>query len=380
MARIVLDGYIARYPLAGMASWVLQYLLGFKKLGHDVYFVEKCSMPDECYDPKRKVMTDDCSVGIEFLDALLTRFGLDGRWCVVDFNGETHGIARSQMQEILRSADLFVDLHTEGAWMDEAQDAGTRILIDGEPGFFQMKMVKKMRAGETLPEYDFYYTNGHNVGRSNCSAPTADKHWRGIFNPIDVELFDGLPPPGKAFTTIMNWRSHPPFEFDGEVYEQKDVEFERFMQLPSLTEVPVEVAVTGEGTPTDRLTAAGWRVADAQDVTSSLDSFIDYIERSAGEFSVCKSGYVRTWSGWFGDRSAAYLAAGRPVVCQDTGFSEHLPCGEGLFAVDTVEAAASALEEIRSDYKRHSDGARELARDCLDARKVLGRLLDEIGT
>ena len=379
MARIVLDGYIARYPLGGMASWVLQYLLGFKKLGHDVYFVEKCSMPDECYDPRRKVMSDDCNTGVEFLDALLTRFGLEGRWCVVDFHGREHGIARAAMRDILRSADLFVDLHTEGAWMEEAQDAGARVLIDGEPGFFQMKMVKKMRAGETLPQYDFYYTNGHNVGRPNYRAPTAGKEWRWIFNPIDIDLFRDAPPDGQAFTTIMNWQSHSPFDFDGRVYGQKDVEFEKFMQLPGLCSVPLEVAVTGAGTPADRLTAAGWRVIDAQVVTSSFDSFIDYIVRSAGEFSVCKGGYVDTWSGWFGDRSAAYLAAGRPVVCQDTGFSEHLPCGRGLFAIDTAEAAAAAFEEISSDRARHSEGARELAGDFLDAPKVMGRFLDEIG-
>ena len=379
MARIVLDGYIARYPLAGMASWVLQYLLGFKKLGHDVYFVERCAWPDECYDPRRQIMTNDCSTGIEFLDSLLARFGLDGSWCVVDYEGTSHGIGRNSIREILRSADLFVDLHTAGAWMDEAQDAGARALIDGEPGFFQMKMVKNMRAGEPLPDYDFYYTNGHNVGRSNFGAPTAGKEWRWIFNPIDLEIFADVVPPGDAFTTIMNWRSHSTFEFDGEQYGQNDVEFEKFMQLPSLCEVPLEVAVTGKRTPTKRLTEAGWSVVDAERVTSSFDSFVGYVSGSAGEFSVCKNGYVRTWSGWFGDRSAAYLAARRPVVCQDTGFSEHLPCGEGLFAVDSAETAASAFEDIRGNYDRHAGRAREIAGDFLDAPKVIGRFLEEIG-
>lgn len=378
MARVVLEGYIGRYPLGGMASWVLQYLLGFKSLGHEIYFVERCTMEQECYDPRLRIMTDDCSSGVEFLEELLRRFEVDG-WCFVDYEGKTYGLTREEIRDVMRTTDLFLDVSTQGAWIDYADRAGARVLIDGEPGFFQMKMVQKQQAGEPLVEYDFYYTNGHNIGRPTCLAPSAGKEWRGIFNPVQCDLFDPSTPRRDVFTTVMNWQSHPPFTFDGQTYGQKDVAFERFMSLPQLSRVPLEVAVTGPATPTSRLKAAGWNVADAQMVTASFDSFTDYIADSAGEFSVCKEGYVSTRTGWFGDRSAAYLAAGRPVVCQDTGFSEHLPCGDGLFAVATAEDAAEALREVSANYEHHSRAARSIAREFLDAPRVLGRLLDEIG-
>ncbi len=177
----------------------------------------------------------------------------------------------------------------------------------------------------------------------------------------------------------MNWQSYEPIEYRGETYGHKDIEFEHFIGLPSSTAATLEAAVSGHDVPRDRLVNAGWKLRDAHDVTSSFDVFRDYIGESAGEFSVCKSGYVRTGTGWFSDRSAAYLAAGRPVVLQETGFSAHLPCGEGLFAVRDMDEAADALDEVIGDYYRHAKGALTVARESLDARVVPGRFLDELG-
>jgi hypothetical protein len=380
MARIVIGSYMVRYPLGGVLSSSLQWLVGFQRMGHDVYFVEKNGWANSCYDPSKNVMSDDCSYGTRALDELLSRFGLENRWCFVDAEGRYHGLARERIEAVFRSADVFVDRGTHGAWLAEAGHSGLRVYVDGEPGMRQMRMENSLAAGETLPEYDFYFTTGRNVGTARSSSPTAGKTWRPIAHPVVVDLFSHRPAgDGAAFTTVMNWQSYEPIRFRGDVFGHKDVEFEKFIDLPQRTGVPMEVAASGGKLPVERLRQAGWRILDAHQVTVSVDSYWEYLSCSRGEFGVCKSGFVRTNNGWFGDRGSAYLASGRPVVQQDTGFGDHLPCGVGLMAVRTADEAAAAIEEITADYERHSRRAREIAKEHLEASKVLGGFLREIG-
>jgi hypothetical protein len=380
MARIVLGSYLIRYPLGGMMSWVLQYLVGFSQLGHEVYFVERANWPLACFDPVSKTVTDDPSTGTRVAAELLARFGLADRWCFVDYAGNYHGLAARQIHEVLDHADVFIDMGVHGSWNEDAQHAGCTVLIDGEPGFTQMKMVQRRGTAQELPAYDFYFTTGRNIGTPTSSAPTAGKAWRPIFHPVVVDLFDApLPADGMPATTVMNWQSYDPVEFEGKVYGHKDVEFEKFLDLPGRCELPLEIAVAGHDVPLVRLGEHGWRVVDAHEVSASFDTFRDYIQGSCAEFSVCKSGYVASRSGWFSDRGAAYLASGRPVVQQDTGFGEHLPVGEGLFAVEDVDQAAAAFAAIVGDLPRHAKAAREIAGDCLDASVVLPKFLSEVG-
>jgi hypothetical protein len=380
MARIILGSYMVRYPLGGMMSWVLQYLAGFGRLGHDVYFVEKSGYRNSCYDVDRDVMTDDCSYGAAVVSELLGRFGLGDRWCYVDADGRYHGLSRGRIQSVFDSAELFVDMGTHGAWLDEAGRTGLRVLIDGEPGFTQMKMENRLAAGEPLPEYDFYYTTGRSIGTDRSVAPTAGRGWRPIFHPVDVDVFRCVPAREDApFTTVMNWQSYEPVRYRGDVYGHKDVEFAKFVDLPALTGEPLEIAVSGRKVPARELTGAGWRIRDAHEVTRSFDAFAEYVRASKGEFSVCKSGYVRHRTAWFSDRGAAYLASGRPVIQQDTGFGAHLPCGLGLFAAGTPEEAAEAIGVVSGDYPRHAAAARQIAEDYLDARKVLADFLQDLG-
>ena len=163
---------MVRYPLGGMMSYVLQYLLGFWRLGHDVYFAEKAGYAGSCYDPSRNTMGDDCTYGVRAVRSLLERFGLQDRWCYVDASEHYFGLSRASIEDVLRTADLFVDMGTHGAWLEEAT-GGIRVLLDGEPGFTQMKMAKRQSVGERLPGYDFYYTAGCHVGTPLSSAPTA---------------------------------------------------------------------------------------------------------------------------------------------------------------------------------------------------------------
>jgi len=224
------------------------------------------------------------------------------------------------------------------------------------------------------------YTIGQHVPAGRSTVPIAGKRWRAFFDPVVLDLFAASPiDPAAPFTTVMNGQSYDVVvEYNGIIFGMKDVEFERFVDLPHMVSTSLEVAIAGKDIPVRRLTGAGWRLRNAHHVTASYDSFLAYVRASAGEFSVCKHGYVGTNSGFFSDRSAAYLARGRPVNLQETGFSDHLPCGRGLLAVSTLEGAADAIAAVSSDYTRHARWAREVAAEHLDARNVLRTLLSGV--
>jgi hypothetical protein len=380
MARIVVGSYLVRYPLGGNVSCVLQYLLGLHRLGHEVYFVEKSAYVKSCYDPHANEMTDDCSSGVKIVRDVLTRFGLQDRFCYVDAQDRYHGLSPRSVEAIFRSSDLFIEMGSHEAWLNETGWSKTRILLDGDPGFSQIWIETRISQGDQPPRYDAYFTVGANVGSSRSIAPTAGERWRPYFHPVVVDLFPVTPVGDAApFTTVMNWESYRPVEYRGESYGHKNIEFDNFLDLPSLTPVSLELAVAGPAVPRERLRRHGWGVRDGRAATITTDCYWDYIRASRGEFTVCKNGFVRMNTGWFGDRSSAYLASGRPVVMQDSGFGSRLPCGVGLFAVKDADEAAAALEEIGRDWPRHSRAAREIAVEYLDAPKVLGRLLRDVG-
>ena len=182
MARIILGGYMVRYPLGGMLSNTLQYIIGLKELGHDVYFVEKSAWGNSCFDPEMNIMSNDCSYGLKCVDALLSRFGMKDKWFYKDYQGNCHGLSKSTMNEVFKSSDLFIDYGSHGTWQEEAQGTKRRVLIDGEPGMTQMKMEAKLKNGDDIPKYDSYFTVGQNIGTDICSVPSAGKSWNSIFS------------------------------------------------------------------------------------------------------------------------------------------------------------------------------------------------------
>ena len=192
MARIVMATYMVRYPLGGMLSWALQYCLGLDRLGHDVILVEKATYPKACFDPERKAMTDDCRVGYASVKRLLSRFGLEEKLIFRDFRGMLYGSDERQLANVFRDAVLLIDIGNHGAWADEAAQVRIpTVLIEGEPGFTQIKMVASAAAGKPVPEFDYYYSNGANIGTSRTTAPSAGHEWRHVFNPINTDLFSG---------------------------------------------------------------------------------------------------------------------------------------------------------------------------------------------
>ena len=380
MARIIVSGTMVRYPVGGIHQWMLTWLLGFQRLGHDVYFVEKSGWKNSCYDVGRRIMTDDCTYGIGVVSGILKRFGLNDQWCFVDASNQYHGrLSPQKVEEVFKTCDLFVDMEGD-EWLNEATHSALRVFVDCEPGWFQMKMEMAINEEKQVPDHDYYYTTGRNVGTQRSTTPSAGKNWRTICSPVNVDLFPYQTPRADApFTTVMNWQSNKEIEFNGIKYGQKDMEFPKFLDLPQQIESQLEVAVSGPRVPKKILTDSGWRVRNADDISNSIDSYKDYILASKGEFSVMKNVFVATNCGTISDRSGYYMASGRPAVVQDTGFSEHLPCGRGLFAVRTMEEAAAAIKEINADYEHHSHWARDIALEYMDASKVLKQFLIELG-
>lgn len=379
MARIIVNATMIRFPMGGMNQWVLTWLVGFHRLGHEVYLVENSDWENACFDASRSIMTDDCSYGISVVQPLLARYGLGENWCYIDWAGTHHGLSRARLDELFRTADAFVDFEW-GAFFDRAAGIPLRIFLDGEPGWFQVKLARKLDAGESLRPYDHFFTPGLSMGMESCTSPTVGIQWKPILSPSLVDE----PPPDPSnhsgrFTTIMDWRSNKPVEYQGKTYGQKDIEFEKFMDLPQRVECVMEVAVSGRSVPKERLGRNGWMVRPANEVTRTVDTYRQYIIQSMGEFSVAKNAFVETQSGWLGDREGVYLSYGKPVVIQETGFSKHFPCGRGLFGVRNAEEAAEAIAEIHADYRRHSLAAREIAEAYLSPEKVVGDFLKKAG-
>jgi hypothetical protein len=380
MARIVFNTWMVQYPLGGVLSYFLQWIIGCRRLGHDVYVVEKAPYSNGIFDPWDGLWGDDHAYGLATVRWLLGKFGLEDRHCFVDRAGIYHGMERTDIERIFATADLFFDIKGPGYdWLEEASRTPLTAVLDGEPASNQIWLASILRDGGEIPKYDHYFTVGLNIGTTS-TAPTAGVVWKPTLVPILTELFPIAPPRRTApFTTVMSWQSAPELTFDGKIYGQKDVEFESFIGLPKMTSSRMEVAVSGRNTPFDRLRENGWQLRDPFSATIGFETYVHYIVASKGEFSVARNVFAATNSGWFADRTAAYLASGRPAVVQDTGFSEHLPCGQGLFAVRTVEEAAAAIEAIDCNYSRHSKAARELADELLAPERVITNVMSQLG-
>jgi hypothetical protein len=381
VATIVLSSFFIRHPVGGVLSNNLQFLTGFRRLGHDVYVMEKAGYEDSCFDPETRTSGDDCSCGMRRAAALLDRHDLQGRWCFVDASGVHHGMEPRDVESVFARADVFIDRGLHRSWDAEAAGVPTRVLMDPDPGFRQLKLARGLDRGRPVPQYDAYFTYGHNIGTNRSPAPTAGVQWRHLFHPVDTRLYPNVASPDDRApcTTVMNWKPLEVVTHGGRAFGMKDAQLPRFADLPSRVGVPMEMAIEGAKVPVDDLRGLGWRVVSALDVSASYDAYHEYLCGSLAEFSVVKDVYASLSVGWFSDRSAAYLAHGRPVVVQDNAIAGHLPTGEGLFEVANVDEAADAIERVRAEPERHSLAARRIAEEYLDTDVVLRRFLDELG-
>jgi hypothetical protein len=368
--KILCAGIIARYPFGGVTWCSVMYLLGLRALGHEVFYVEDTG---ECiYDPVLNTRSEDPGYGTRYIHDALAPFGLGERWSFVNFDGSYHGASRETVRAFCVDADLFINL-SGGAWFwrDEYARIPRRIFIDSDPVFTQLALAK----GD--PWYvDFFrgfthlFTFGANIGTPACDVPTGGLTWHKTWQPVVTAEWQ--PAPGTAgdrFTTIMTWKIESFSDVDG----NKDKEFLKVLDLAPRTPHAITLAVNG---PQDFLRRHGWTTVDAMGVSRSLWDYRAFIQGSKGEFGVAKHAYVSRRSGWFSDRTECYLAAGRPALVQDTGWSAHLPEGVGLLAFSTPEEALAGLDRIATDYARHAACAAEIARDHFEASRVLPALLE----
>jgi hypothetical protein len=371
--RIVCAGYLIRYPLGGHTWHHLQYLVGLHRLGHDVRFVEEAGWPDSCVDPVRRDMTSDPSYGLQYMRGIFDQHDLGGRWAYVDVNGASYGATREEVAQWCKRADLVLDL-SGVTWLAEFTDARRRALVDTDPVFTQVHAFGK---GGGVDRYDVRFTYGENVHSPRSSMPTDGHQWLPTRQPVVPELWPVTTvPPDAPWSTVMSWSNFGERTRDGVLYGHKDREFPPYLALPRMAATPMELATRPPDNIAARLAEGGWRLTDPDLVSTDPVAYQQYLRSSRGEFAVAKHAYVSTRCGWFSDRSAGYLASGRPVVLQDTGFSDVLTTGEGLLPFDTPEQALEAMAAVNSDLERHGKAARHLAETELSAERVLTHLLD----
>ncbi|HYP39680.1 MAG TPA: glycosyltransferase family 1 protein [Chloroflexia bacterium] len=378
MAKIVVCGYMVRFPVAGNVLAFFSYVLGLCRLGHQVVYLEESGWPSSCYDPVSGQWHDDPSAGLRVVRALMSEYDLPVPVLYVDreassMDGGEWGEARRMLEE----ADLLLNVGGV-CWLPEFSLCKRLALVDMDPLFTQAGEFG-VRLGGDFQSYHALFSYGANIGLPGCTVPLVGADWLPTVPPVVPEMWDdALPAEGAPFTTVANWSAYGAITYGGEHYGQKDEEFMRLLDLPSRTSQKLELALSG--VPEDlaaRLRSAGWLVRDAnRGVNMSIQAYQSYIRASRGELSVAKHAYVKSRSGWFSDRSVCYLAAGLPVVLQDTGFSDWLPTGEGVLAFSSAQEAAMCIERVNRDYRAHRNAAREIAEQTFSYKVVLPRLLD----
>jgi hypothetical protein len=381
---VIVTGYNIRYPLSGQVTHNLNYLVGLSRLGCEVWYVEESgSWPYSCFNPATGEMTSDPSEGLRLLQQTLAPHGLDRNWLFVDEQRCYHNRTAAETLDLCRRADALLNISFV-TWLPEFAECKRRIYVDTDPGVTQFQMSAERTpsmSGFASPyDHHFHYTVGLNVGAPDCTVPTWGLQWRPWFQPIVLDLFPyTYTPEAKMFTTVMSWAARKPMVYDGVEYGFKSQEFLRFLDLPQRAGKQFEIAMSGVGTHRDEVLRHGWQLRLPSDVTRDCQTYRDFIARSRGEFSVASNIYVKTRGGWFSDRSAVYLAMGKPLVIQDTNARCRLPAGEGFLTFQTMDEILAALEEVNGNYERHCKTARRLAEEYFDSSKLLSRMLDEVG-
>lgn len=376
--RIIVSGLIAQYPMGGVTWDYLQYVLGFARLGHDVYYIEDTGQWP--YNPVAKEVSSTPDFSVQYLAGVMSSFGLADRWAYrFPWESQWFGLSDSARRRAIDSADILVNVSCAMQSPMEYRQARRLVYVDTDPVFTQIKLARGQKDfQQVIDAHDVHFSYGERLAEAGL---TTGHHWRPLRKPIVLSEWRPSMPHREAFTTVMNWTSYKNVEYQGKSYGQKDLEFMQFLELPSKVAPTVLEMAAGSGKtrqmPGDLLARKGWHVVEPMNVCPDLLTYRAYIESSKAEWTVAKNGYVLGQAGWFSGRTACYLAAGRPVVVQDTGFSPVIPAGEGVLAFRTLDEAAAAIKEVESHYARHAKAAREVAEEYFDSNKVLTRLIEE---
>jgi hypothetical protein len=379
MASVAISGSIAQRPGRAGHAWVfLSYLLGFRALGFEVLFLDR--LEAGMVDADEWTAGPRSARGTRWLVETMRATGLEDAYCLLlGGSPETVGVSRGEALARLAGAELLLDFN--GFLGDEELLAAAprRVYMDIDPGFAQM--WEDLGLADPFSGYDDFVTVGANIGTEGCAVPAAGRRWIPTRQPVVLERWPAAAA-GKAFTSVGSWRGpFEPVEHGGRSYGLRVHEFRRFAELPSLVDAPFELAldIDEEDAADQRLLReGGWGLADPSLVAADLDSYRSYVQGSMAEIAIAKEMYVATRGGWFSDRSASYLASGKPVLAQDTGFGDSLPSGEGLLAFSDLEQARAGAEQIRLDLPRHSAAARAIAEEFFASERVLAELLEAL--
>lgn len=385
MARIVVAGYLVRNPIGGYAWQAAHYLLGLAALGHEVRLYEDTGHYANAYDPVTNAYGESYAYGIRAAGEFLGRLGLGDHWVFADtVHGGEYGPGAGRASAWLREADLLVNLAGVNRIAPERRGGRPAAFVDLDPAYTQIKAAEgDAQLCAILHEHAWLLTTGENIGTPRSAVPAAGFTWHPTRQPVVLGCWADAGPPGPAYTTVGVWNAEGrDLHFRGETFRwRKRTEWLRCLDLPERTGATFEVAMDVARVPGDAelLAAHGWRVVEPRGVSADPWRYRDYLRGSRGEFTVAKELNVRLRSGWFSDRAACYLAAGRPVVEQDTAFGDVLPLGPGLHAFRTVAEAAEGVRAIEADYARASRHAAEVAREHFAAERVLAALLRVVG-
>jgi glycosyltransferase involved in cell wall biosynthesis len=363
---IAVAGSIAQRPNRPGHAWVfLNYLLGFRQLGYEVLFVDRV----------------DSAPQARWLAETMELVGLEGcHSALVDGGLETVGLPRQEVVARIARSELLINVNGFLTDPELLAAAPRRAYLDIDPGFAQIWEAQGL--ADTFAGHDDFITVGTNVGGSDSLVPTGGRDWVPTLPPVMLDRWPPVPG-GSAFTSVGSWRGpFGPLTHDGYEYGLRVHEFRRFLELPARVGAPFELALDidpEDGRDAEALRAASWRIADPLTTLAGFESYQRFVQGSLAEIAIAKGIYVGTRGGWFSDRSASYLASGKPVVAQETGFSKVLPTGHGLLAFEDLDGAARAAEEVCDNPREHAEAARAIAEEHLDSRKVLARLLERLG-
>jgi hypothetical protein len=382
--RAVVLGTMSKMPVAGIVFITVQYLLGLKRLGFDVYYVEAHARTPSTF---MKDGHDGSERASAFIDELMRRFDLGGdRWAfhALHDSGDCYGMSKQTLAQLYLDAAFILNLHGGTAPRPEHCATGRLVYVGTDPVAHEVEVHDGVQTTiDYLAAHSAFFTWGENHGRADCGVPVSDRfELVPTRQPLVLDLWQPFHGgPADTFTTVGNWRQlWRPVSLNGELYHwSKHLEFLKFIELPRRTPQPFELALSSiEEDDRQLLLSHGWRIRDSLAFTTDVDAYRQYVGQSRGEFTVAKDQNVRLRSGWFSDRSASYLACGRPVVTQETGFSNILPTGDGLFAFSTLEEIEDAVDRINADYAHHAAAAARIAREWFDYRVILPAMLEHL--
>jgi hypothetical protein len=382
MTTAMVSGALANKCGNGGNAWTrMQWVLGLRSLGFDVFFVEQISR-QACVDTNGLPVEFEKSRNVVFFNDVCECFNLRGRAALIYEEGRSvYGLSIAALQEAARDSEILINIGGHLTLDDIKCLPRSRVFFDDDPAHTQFWHADGL-CDSRLQDHENYFTVGLNIGAADCCVPTKGIPWRPLPPLVALDQWpDCAPGPFGKFTTVASWRgAYGPIEREGQVLGQKAHEFRKFVELPGQSPGSFELALNIH--PADHRDLAfllenGWHIIPAVDVTADPQSYQHYVQASGCEFSAAQQIYVRTQCGWFSDRTACYLASGRPALVQDTGFKKTLPVGHGLVPFGTMSEAVAGAAKIMGDYERHCHAARALAEEWFDARKVLTCVLEQ---